>query len=501
MARPTKRRQAEAPCAAQQISSFTRVSKSQAFPDATSKKAVISNPEPASSRKRKAAVDNVDSNHHPRVTRRTVSFHPSSDEEPVPATPSKRACRRGQSTNEVALPVTAAAPIVKPAPKTPVKGKKVAKSTPSRAATAHKPSESTIIAKSKQSGKPVQTKLDAFRVASQKKAQGTDGEFAPELVDLIRLHKAFLKTVALQIAHNGTVVPIDFASITPHISRTWGKRQVTVDDIRTCIAIQTSTRDPNVASPFIMSDYGRGKICIELHPDHTNGAVSINEERLCRQFEENLRIRCADRAAAGDASDVDGPLASLSLDELPRAEIKNMDNGIKANPILSKGHDALLALKGGVLAKQQKRETKPQATTTMVNPDGTKMSLLDRLRHKQLAKANGPLPESEPELRRRAALNRVVDVSATISMLSLSNPASLPRQAFTMALISDKLRDSLRVPLSKEEGMICVRLIANEIAPEWLKVVTIGGRENVVIQRVSQPVDRVILERVQKLLA
>ncbi|KAK4071169.1 uncharacterized protein Triagg1_6200 [Trichoderma aggressivum f. europaeum] len=504
MARTTRSRKAEAPSAsAQPISRFARVSKSQAFPEA-SKKAVIANPEPT--RKRKAvavaaaAVDNAESN-HPRATRRTVSFAPSSDEEPQ-ATPSKRACRRDSTGDEAVTVTVAAAPsAVKSAPKTPVKGKRVAKSTPSRAAAAHKPSESTIIAKSKQDGKAktVQTKLDAFR---QKKtpAQGIEAEFGPELVDLIRLHKAFLKTVTLQIAHNGTIVPIDISSIAPHITRTWGKRQVTVDDIRRCIAIQTSTRDANVVSPFIVSDYGRGKICIELHPDPDNGSVAIHEERLCRQFEENLRALCANRAHE-DMADMDVPLADLSLDELPRAEIKNMDHGIKANPILAKGHDALSALKGGMLAKQQEKETKQQATAAMINPDGTKMSLLDRLRLKQLAKANEPLPPSGPELQRRAALNRVIDVAATISMLSLSTPASLPRQAFTMGLVSDKLKDSLRVPVSKEEGMICVRLIATEVAPEWLKVVTIGGRENVVIQRGSQPVDRVIQERVQKLLA
>ncbi|EGR50636.1 uncharacterized protein TRIREDRAFT_120689 [Trichoderma reesei QM6a] len=492
MPRTTRRRQVEAPSTAQPISNFTRVSKSQAFPDTTKKDVVVSRSE--STRKRKATVDEAEGN-HARVTRRTISFPPSSDDELVAATPSKRACRR-VSSDEAALKAEA-----------PVKGKKVAKPTPSRAAVAHKPSESTIIAKSKQDvrTKTVQTKLDAFRLAGQKKEQGKtsgiDSEFAPELVDLIRLHKAFLKIITLQIAHSGTIAPIDISSITPNISRSWGKRQVTVDDIRRCIAIQTSTRAADVVSPFIVSDYGRGKICVELHPDHTNGAVSINEDRLCRQFEENLRDLCAGRAHGDRADDVDVPLASLTLDELPRAEIRNMDTGIKANPILTKGHNALSALKGGMLAKQQKKESKQQAATAMVNPDGTKMSLLDRLRYKQIAKANEPLPLSGPELQRRAALNRVIDVAATISMLSLANPASLPRQAFTMGLISDKLKDSLRVPLSKEEGMICVRLIANEVAPEWLKVVTIGGRENVVVQRGSQPVDRVLQERVQKLLA
>ncbi|KAL6859648.1 hypothetical protein J3F83DRAFT_748476 [Trichoderma novae-zelandiae] len=525
MPRTTRRRQVEASSTAQPISNFTRVSKSQAFPEAT-KKDVISRTEPA--RKRKAtAVDEAESN-HARVTRRTVSFHPSSDEEPAAATPSKRACRRDSTPEaalkaQVKLAIKAEAPAaVKPAPKGPVKGKKVAKSTPSRTAAAHKPSEATIIAKSKQDGrtktvqtktvqtktvqtKTVQTKLDAFRLAGQKKEQGKtqsiESGFAPELVDLIRLHKAFLKTITLQIAHNGSIAPIDISSITPNISRSWGKRQITVDDIRRCIALHASPRAPNIVSPFVVSDYGRGKICIELHPDHTNGAVSINEDRLCKQFEENLRELCAGRAHDDMSDNVDVPVASLSLDELPRAEIRNMDTGIKANPILTKGHNALSALKGGMLAKQQEKDTKQQAATAMVNPDGTKMSLLDRLRHKQLAKANEPLPQSGPELQRRAALNRAVDVAATISMLSLANPASLPRQAFTMGFISDKLKDSLRVPLSKEEGMICVRLIANEVAPEWLKVVTIGGRENVVVYRASQPVDRVLRERVQKLLA
>ncbi|KAG8428555.1 hypothetical protein J3459_003832 [Metarhizium acridum] len=129
------------------------------------------------------------------------------------------------------------------------------------------------------------------------------------------------------------------------------------------------------------------------------------------------------------------------------------------------------------------------------------MSLLDRLDTSSSPRRTSPLPPSGPELQRRAALNRVVDVAATISMLSLSNPLSLPRQAFTMLAISDKLRDSLRVPLSAEEGIACVRLIATEVAPEWLRIVAIGGRENVVIQRHGQPIDRVIHERVQKLLA
>ncbi|KAM4066092.1 DNA mismatch repair protein [Hirsutella rhossiliensis] len=257
---------------------------------------------------------------------------------------------------------------------------------------------------------------------------------------------------------------------------------------------------PDAPSTFIISDYGRGKVCIELEPGHDG--TPINEERLIRQFRQNIDAFCAERAM-DDMADVGVTLESLSLDDLPKAAITDMGAGTKASPMIVKGQQALSELKSGREAKQQDKESRKQAVINnpMLNPDGTKMSLLDRLRLKQLAKANEPLAPAGPELQRRAALNRVVDVAATISMLSLSNPLSLPRQAFTMMAISEKLRDSLRMPLSKEEGMACVRLIATEVAPEWLRVVTIGGRENVVVQRNGQPVDRVIQERVQKLLA
>lgn len=303
----------------------------------------------------------------------------------------------------------------------------------------------------------------------------------------------------IHIAHHGSSSPIDIRLLAPNISRTWGKRQVTVEDIRRCIAIQWHGR-PREESPFFVSDHGRGRLCVQIAA-HMVGS-SVNEARLCRQFQENMRALCAEKAAekaANQASGVDALVESLSLADLPQAAVKEMGKGMHANPALAKGRRALADLKSGIAAKQQDQEA--ASKKPFANPDGTKMSLLDRLRHKQLARANEPLPPSGPELQRRAALNRVADVAATISMLSLSHTMSLPRQAFTMLAISEKLQDSLRVPLSREEGMACVRLIATEVAPEWLRIVPIGGRENVVIQRHSQPIDRVIHERVQKLLA
>ncbi|EFY86223.1 hypothetical protein J3459_003917 [Metarhizium acridum] len=490
MPRPAiRRRQAVEPVpSANPITNFTRVAKSQTLPDGAAKKAVVVEiPAPSSSRKRKASSIEQDSDR--RLARRTVSFPPSSDEDEQEHTSSKRPRRAEPS---------AAADCIRAS--TPSKGKRTAKATPSRTKTAHRPSQSTVITKTIQQEKKVQTKIDALyrKKADRAKANGDDKSLPPQLADLITLNKAFLKTILIQIAHSGGTAPIDIRVISPNVSRTWGKRQVTVEDFRRCIAIQSYGKE-NSASPFIITDYGRGRVCVEL----ANGveAASIKEDLLNKQFQDNIRALCAEKAM-DEMTDVHVPLQGLSLSDLPQAAITTMGSGLKANPLMAKGQSLLSELKNGIAARQQEKHEKPQAQKPqLLNPDGTKMSLLDRLRHKQLAKANEPLPPSGPELQRRAALNRVVDVAATISMLSLSNPLSLPRQAFTMLAISDKLRDSLRVPLSAEEGIACVRLIATEVAPEWLRIVAIGGRENVVIQRHGQPIDRVIHERVQKLLA
>ena len=477
MPRVTRRTQA-APATGQSIASFTRVSKIHTPTDTTKK--VIVETQSTTARKRKAVTDEQDA--HPRTKPRTASFAPSSEDEL--STPVKRSLQRQEP---VIIPSIKATPVSK--------GKRAAKTTPSRTKTAHKPVVSTPLSENKRREKTVQTKLDGvFKKLSK---PTTDKDALPaHLAELVDIHRAFVKTIMIQLAHNGNNSPIDIRTLAPHISQSWGKRQVTIEDIRRCIAIESSTKH-NTHSPFMIADYGRGKICIERS---SAWMAPINEERLLKEFEINLRSLGTERSA--DDMDVDLPLDNLSLNELPKVDIKNMGNGIKANPILSKGQRALSELKSGIANKQHDKEVKQNVVSNnpLLNPDGTKMSLLDRLRLKQLAKANEPLPPSGPELQRRAALNRVGDIAATISMLTLSNPMSLPRQAFTMAVILEKLKDSLRMPVSKEEGAACVRLIASEVAPEWLRIVTIGGRENVVVQRNNQPVDRILQDRVQKLL-
>ncbi|KAK3187005.1 hypothetical protein K4F52_004171 [Lecanicillium sp. MT-2017a] len=498
------------------ISSFTRVSKSTVLPDPAAKDVVVAASRATtttSSRKRKASAsfEGADDHDAGRLARRNVSFAPSDEEDdqqqhkqqpPPPGSRAKRSCRRSVAPS---LPHPAAEPPkTTAAPAQTTKGKRTAKVPPSRKEAAHRRTASTVISKARAETRAGQAKIEAFykKKQQQQDADNDEASFPPHLADLVRLHKAFLKTVVIQLAHSSSNVPLDVSTLSADISRSWGKRAVTIEDIRRCVAIQSSTGQEDKQSPFIVSDYGRGKVCVELRPGHDGAA--INQPALCRQFADNLRALSSDRATnqMTDAN-VDVALEGLSLAELPQVAVTDMNTQAKTAALFSKGHQALSGLKSELAAKQQEKAAKQQSRATgtaLLNPDGTKMSLLDRLRHKELAASSAPQPPTGPELQRRAALNRAADVAATISMLSLSNPVSLPRQAFTMAVMAEKVRDSLRVPVSKEEGIACIKLIAAEVAPEWLRIVAIGGRENVVIQRGGEPVNRVIQERVQKLL-
>ncbi|OLN85956.1 hypothetical protein CCHL11_05431 [Colletotrichum chlorophyti] len=382
------------------------------------------------------------------------------------------------------------------------------KNTASSIADNHRKSrKSTVISHAKAEGREVNqragrsTKYNAPTERNTKE-ELTRKQLPVELLELLDMQRAILKTVSLQITHQGSGAPLDISSITPHVSRTWGKRRVTVDDIRRCIAIQdmkpAGREDEFLGSPFIVTDYGRGKLCLEM--DASKASTHIDEEKLCKQFEENLHIMCSQRAT-DEMTDLDVCFESLSFDDLPKSDI-TIRHTIKQNPALVKGQRALNELKNGILKKQQEKEAKAQAAKAVTTkPDGTRMSIFDRLRAKEAANAQVQLPTA-PELARKRALHRVGDIAAIISMLvASSNSTGQPVISFTMPVLQQKLKESLRVPMSMEEGVDTVRILANEIAPEWMKVASVGGKEHVVIQTRRKPYEAELVVRINRLSA
>lgn len=330
----------------------------------------------------------------------------------------------------------------------------------------------------------------------------TESDFEPsaerglpsEILSLIHLHSCFLKTLTLHYAHNGTNVPVDLRSLCPNIARAWGKKAVTENDIRICLGVENMT-----ASLLTLSNYGRGKVCLEVDPSKLPGG-HLNEKQLNQDYHDKMEQLWYRFSAKGDNDTV------RFTNSLPKAPVTICDSVAKAAPVLAKGQKRLEELKQGLAMKKQEKETKPlaaaAAANNLTNPDGSKMSLLDRIRHKQLAKASLPADLSPAELERRAALHRVAEVTSLLGMLSRSSAgASQGRISFTMPAVLEKLKDSFRMGISREEGAVCIRILAQEVAPEWIRVVTIGERENVVIEA-SRQLSKVEAERrVQAIVA
>ncbi|TDZ27283.1 hypothetical protein C8035_v010513 [Colletotrichum spinosum] len=378
---------------------------------------------------------------------------------------------------------------------------------PSVVDTHRRSRKTTAISQAKSDGRKAnnnvaRSKKHTERTVKEEEELAAAKQLPAELLELLDLQRAILKTVALQFSYQKQNAPLDLGAVLPHISRTWGKRRVTSDDVRRCIAIQDMKQAPNAAgggdnepallnSPFIVADYGNGILCLELGAAKTT--ADVDENTLGAHFEQNLRMLCAERAT-DEMMDLDACFENLSFTEdLPKSEIAQRH---VVNPLLGRGRGRALAdLRAG--EKQNKEPRRGKGT----NPDGSKMSLLDRLRAKEAANAKLEVV-SGPELDRRKALQRVGDVTAIISMLvAASSGGQQPVVSFQMPVLQQKIKDSLRVPMSQQEGVRVVRILATEVAPEWMKIATVAGKEHVVIQARRKPYDADITARVKRLSA
>ncbi|KAK4131136.1 hypothetical protein BT67DRAFT_464459 [Trichocladium antarcticum] len=318
-------------------------------------------------------------------------------------------------------------------------------------------------------------------VCKRTKAAAAHNDLPQELVDLLGLHVAFLKTLSMQCVHNGTNSPIDLRTLYPSVTRTWGKRQVSLEDIQRCVGVLNWTPVKNgnnrPKSPFFLADYGRGgKVCVDFHPHGEPGPLP---EQLNMDFEANLRTLWLNRRDQA---------IPLFMATLPMATLKPCHALAKVvGP--ARTQTTLADFKKSIPPKKQEKAEPATPTPTPTAAAATaatpKLSLLERIRLRETQRAEAPQGPSVAEIQRQAALHRAVDVAAVIGMLSkaaLSSGQQVARVSFTMSAVLVRLKDSMRTPVSQEDGAVCVRLLAAEVAPAWLRVVTIAGRENVIVQ-------------------
>ncbi|KFZ23711.1 hypothetical protein V502_01810 [Pseudogymnoascus sp. VKM F-4520 (FW-2644)] len=331
--------------------------------------------------------------------------------------------------------------------------------------------------------------LDSSQTTISSQFDPSSDELPQKLTDLSNLHSSFLTALSIHYAHNGTHTPADLRLLCPNVTRAWGKRRVVLDDVKRILAI-LNLQDPSGSTLLSLSDYGQNKICVETRVSDRAGRIAkpLDENTMNTTFTSNLTSLWQ----KSTTQEIDAFISTLPLEP-----VRICSSLAKMSPLLAKGQRRLEFIREGIAIGKAIEATK----TTDVKPvdaSGNRPTLLERLRAKALAKANAPTGPTKEELARRSALGRMEEVVATLTQLSTSSSAGQSRVSFTLPTVVVSLKDSFRSPISAKEAEDCVRLLAGEIAPAWLKIVKRGRTESVVVSRDERPSDAVIRERIGK---
>jgi hypothetical protein len=354
------------------------------------------------------------------------------------------------------------------------------------------------------------------------------GQLPAELVNLLALHSSFLTALSLHYAHNGTSTPADLRDLTASATRVWRQRQVTQDDIRLLLGVLEHGPSGR-HNPYYLSDYGRGKICIEIKENSPlmDGMTHLNEEGLQDLFKDGLdslwsqwrtsqqlitRPIAAPKRGRGRAKKTDIKQTRLEtflddnamadfLSQLPLAEVTTCTSLTALAPLQEKGRKRLREFKESVQQGRAPKKTRPSVgkeneLQCLAQPTQTKMTefaavrktnLLDRILAKQEAAKSGPAAPSPVELQRKAALQRAPEVLRVLSLLCASKPGM--RVSFSTTTLVQSLRGSIRSPISQEEAMKCIEVLASEVAPGYVSIVNMGTISSVVVNQAMRPTD------------
>ncbi|GAB1732354.1 hypothetical protein NU195Hw_g7299t1 [Hortaea werneckii] len=328
-------------------------------------------------------------------------------------------------------------------------------------------------------------------------ADELDKEFALpiELQELARLHASFLKALSLYYTHHGTSSPVALNTIIPQITKTWRKRDVTLEDLRRILALAPRP------SEFCLEDYGRAGICLARSrpgKERKNGTTSyIDEDRLNSLFESALQERWTSWTRSLEKEHHAGPAFIKSLE---LATISKNTAAEKASPLFARGAQRLADLKAGQAeASEVTSVSNPPLQEQQKSTAGTQnrsATLLDRVLAKQANTANLPAGPTKAQLERKAALHRVVDVAQTLSLVC----GNKPRASFTMQALVQQLQQSLRTPVGKEEAERVLEVMAREVTPGFVKVLNSGAVKSVVVSRAGIVGADALRERVAGLL-
>ncbi|MCJ1232834.1 hypothetical protein MMC14_000788 [Varicellaria rhodocarpa] len=319
-----------------------------------------------------------------------------------------------------------------------------------------------------------------------------------EVQDLIDLHSSFLTALSIYYAHHGSFAPADLRVLAPSIERSWRKRKIHLADLERIFGVSHgggddggSRQEDEAEYPLSLSDYGQGKICVEfcISVKDSTRRHPLNIEALKNQFHESVLHLWSQHPTSDPTT---------FLTSLPLFPIKPCSSLAKISPLLAIGQRHLEDLIPTTTKTQPSNKSTLPVSSQSTQPkpaiSSRKSSLTDRIRAKEkLRQSTLPGAPSPETIARKAALHRLEEVIPVLEILTGSGGShdqsdtragtGAKTISFTMPTIVQHLQASLRNPISKDEAMRCVRLLAGEITPEWVSVKDIRKVHAVMVRK------------------
>ncbi|KAL9624977.1 MAG: hypothetical protein Q9160_000706 [Pyrenula sp. 1 TL-2023] len=302
------------------------------------------------------------------------------------------------------------------------------------------------------------------------------------LQDIVDLHSCLLKAISLHFAHHGPTAPAELSTLLASATRLYKKREIVRDDIRRLLALDEISIEESISDcskivfkkgKLRLSQFGAGRPRISIEYIGNNSkcntaASAFDEQSLQLSFLQHITTLHSSSKKVEHLQFLNGAIEGFPLIRY-EALVQEATHRAKAKQRRAE------ILSAATLAQPKQSELPtPPSTPDLCPPElnSRKSSLLSRIQARQLAKAGTHQPTAS-EVLRSHALGRLEEVIGTLRMMHKlkSRGGKMTKVSFSMEQLDQTIRDSARVPLGGDEVKMCLRILAEESASGWVKLI------------------------------
>lgn len=336
----------------------------------------------------------------------------------------------------------------------------------------------SVITNSRKKIKPLSsTKFKQSELFSPIITRPVQSLLPPVLSAIISTHSFLLTHLLLHYSTNALHAPSILSKLLPQLSKSV-RKDIVIDDLQRISSLS------NGVIQVVRTEQG---LSVELVGDGILGRI----ENLRVEFTNNVcQWWAANKTEEGNQTD------EMIVSLLPIAAIiepavatsstlrpSGSDSSTISSPQTSakvKTAKSLLLAKGQRRLFDLKQFPVSKSTSSLdcvkkenVAPGARNTSLLDRIRAKAAVAAAAPEPESEESIQRTSALQSLENIIPIL--LQLTNSQKSSTSSFPMSTIVSHVKNSFRNPIAAENIEKALRVLADEVASEWCRVVEWPG--------------------------